>query len=162
MPTTLRFYLESSFWSRLVDRTDPARRRASRRFLRWAGPRHFLLTSELVRTEIEATQDPNQGRQIHRLYDAARKRNIPMVPEVRRVARELILRGALTPNHLADAYHVGYAIVSRVDALVTWNIRDLARPWTRRVVSDFCWERGLPELRIGNPQEVGRWLNVEI
>lgn len=156
----LRFYLESSFWSRLVDRSDPARRRITRRFLTWAVPRHYLLASDLVDAEMREIRDPDLRRQVLRRYAAVRKRTVPTVPEVGRIARDLIQRGCVTEKHLADAFHLGYAIVALADALVTWNLSDLARPHTRGIVSDYCWQRGFPEMRIGSPQEVGRWLNV--
>lgn len=160
MKTPLRLYLETSFWSRLVDRSDPSRRRISRRFLQWAVPRHYFLASDLVDAETREIRDPDLRRQVLRKYAMVRKRPVPTVPEVGRIARDLIRRGCVTEKHLADAFHLGYAIVARADALVTWNLSDLARPHTRRIVRDYCWQRGLPEMRVGSPQEVGRWLDV--
>lgn len=158
----LRLYVETSVWSRVVDRRDPVRRRATRKFVAWAIPRHFLFSSRLVLFELEHTQDPEMRRQVVRRYRDVRKRDIPTLSAVRDAAWELVRRGCVTENHLADAFHLGYAIAGRMDALITWNLRDLARPHTRKIVSDYCWQCGIPGLRIGNPQEVGQWLNVEI
>lgn len=162
MPTPLRLYLETSFWSRLVDRTDPVRRRATRRFLEWASRRHFLLASRLVTYELDDTRDPERRRQVSRLYRDVRTRTVPTLLSVYETAWELVRLGCVTQNHLADAFHLAYAISVRADALVTWNLHDLARPHTRRIVQGYCWRNDVPEVRIGDPVEVGRWLHVKI
>jgi hypothetical protein len=120
------------------------------------------LVSDLVRGELRETRDPDIRRSIVRQYHRAPKRLVPTTPRVRRVAWEIIDAGAVTENHLADAFHIAYSIVSRAYALVTWDVNHLAREHSRRVVRDYCWRLGLPELRIGTPIEVGRWLDVRI
>ena len=162
MAQGLRFYLESSFWARLVDRRDPRRRRATRRFQAWMDPRHFALVSDLVRAELRETQDPDLRRSVVRRYHRAGKKLVPTTPNVRRVAWDLVARGAVTENHLADAFHIAYSMVGRAFALVTWDVSDLAREHTRRIVREYCWLQGLPELRIGTPIEVAQWLDVRI
>lgn len=162
MPQGLRFYLETSFWARLADRLDPWRRRASRRFAEWMRPRHFALSSDLVAGELWETRDLNLRRAIVRRYVRTPRRIVPTSPRVRRVAWEIVEMGAVTENHLADAFHIAYSIEGRAFALVTWDVNDLARDHTRRRLREYCWRRGLPELRIGTPIEVGRWLDVRI
>lgn len=155
-------YLESSFWSRLVDRADPVRRRASRRFLEWLRPRHFVLVSNLVHVELWNTQDPQVRRQALRKYEASPKRVVTSSRRVTELAWEFVAAGGVTENHLADAFHIAYSIVGRADAMATWDVRHLARAHTRRIVEEHCWRRGIPLLRIGTPIEVGRWLDVKI
>ncbi len=98
-----------------------------------------------------------------RAMDAYRVRHLQYpATRLRRVAYELIALGCVTAKHLADAYHLAYAVLGRVDAVVTWNMADLARAHTREVLRDYCWRYGIPEIRIGNPSEVAGWLDVEI
>jgi predicted nucleic acid-binding protein len=162
MAQGLRFYLESSFWSRLVDRADPTRRRASRRFLEWMRPRHFALVSNLVRVELWNTQNSEVRNQALRKYEGSAKRMLTSTARVTGLAWELVRAGCVTENHLADALHIAYSIVGRADALVTWDVRHIARVQTRRIVEGYCWRQGIPALRIGTPIEVGRWLDVKI
>lgn len=162
MAQGLRFYLETSFWARMGDQRDPERRRATRRFAEWLRPRHFALVSDLVRGELRETRDQEVRRSIIRRFLRVAKKLVPTTPKIRRVAWEIIGTGAVTENHLADAFHSSYSIVGRAYALVTWDVNDLAREHTRRLVREYCWRRGIPELRIGTPIEVGRWLDVRI
>ncbi|HLY74108.1 MAG TPA: PIN domain-containing protein [Planctomycetota bacterium] len=158
----LRFYLESSFWSRLVDREDPTRRRASRRFLEWLRPRHFVLVSHLVQVELWRTRDAELRSQALRKYENASKRIVTSSSRVIEIAREIIAAGAMTENHLADAFHIAYSVVGRAEALVTWDVGQIARAHTRRIVDEYCWRLGIPAVRLGTPIEVGRWLDVKI
>jgi hypothetical protein len=121
-----------------------------------------VLTSLVVLLELQQTRDEELRRQSRRLYRLTRKRNVPTSARVKEIADDLQRLGAIGPAHVADALHLGYALIGQADALVTWNLADLARPHTRQIVSDYCWRRGLAEMRIGDPIEVGRWLDVRI
>ena len=158
----LRLYVETSVWSSLTDRTDPERRRETRRFLEWCRPRHRLLSSRVVLRELKGIRDSSLRRNALRLYESFRKRIVPENPQAERMARDLIRLGCVTENHLADAVHLAYTIFAGADALVTWNMGDLARPHTRMIVRGFCRRNGLPDIRIDSPVEVARWLGVRI
>jgi predicted nucleic acid-binding protein len=162
MTSPLRFYVETSVWSRVVDRADPIRRRATRAFLEWARPRHFLLTSRVVLVELRETRDRALRHQTVRKFQEVRARNVSWTLSVDQIAWDLVELGCVSENDLADALHLAYALIGKADALVTWNLADLARPHTRQIVRDYCWRHGLPEMRIGDPIEVGRWLDVRI
>jgi hypothetical protein len=125
-------------------------------------PRHFALASDLIRQELVETRDPDLRRQILRKYAKTSKRIVPTTGRVREAAWDLVRLGCVTENHLADAFHIAYSLVGRAYALVTWDVADLARERTRRLLREYCWRGGLPELRIGTPVEVGRWLDVRI
>jgi transposase InsO family protein len=141
---------------------DPERRRATRHFMAWLGPRHYALVSDLVHVELRETRDEGLRRQVERKYVRASKKTVPTTGRVREIAWALVAAGCVTENHLADAFHIAYSIRGGADALVTWNLQDLAREHTRRILRDYCWEHGHPELRVGTPVEVGRWLGVKI
>ena len=89
-------------------------------------------------------------------------RPIQTTEKVRAAAWDLVRLGCVTENHLADAFHLAYSVVGGADALITWDLRDLAREQTRKVLRDYCWRQGLAEIRIGTPIEVAKWLDVKI
>ena len=155
-------YLETSFWLRLADRQNPARRRATARFLRWARIRFHLRISPEVRAEVHETSDPALRHPMRRKIERVRPRTVTGGARVDRLVAELLLHGVLTRAHLADLYHIGYALLGGTDYLVTWDIGDLAREQTRRRVTEFCVATGRKALMIGTPVEVARWLGTRI
>jgi hypothetical protein len=62
---------------------------------------------------------------------------------------------------LADLKHVGYAVFGRADALVTWDVRSLAREKVRTFIASWCRREGLVAPKIGTPGEVAQWLNLK-
>ncbi|MBI2901223.1 MAG: hypothetical protein HYY17_13655 [Planctomycetes bacterium] len=156
-------YLEASFWRRLVDQDDPDRRRATYAFLTRIARRCDLRISRMVVAELTEVRDPELRRRLRRKIEGERVRPITVGIRVDRLVVDLLRAGVLGRGHLADLYHVGYAVAGRCDYLVTWDADDLARPWTQRKVEEFCRGAGLKVVRIGTPVEVGeRWLGVRI
>jgi predicted nucleic acid-binding protein len=159
-PTVL--YLETSFWLRLTDRQNPVQRRATATFLKWARKRFRLLISPEVRAEVHGTRSLALRHPMRRKIDRARPRTVTGGIRVDRLVAELVLHGVLTPRHLADLFHIGYALLGGADYLVTWDVGDLAREGTRRWVTEFCVATGRKALMIGTPVEVARWLGTRI
>ncbi len=84
-------------------------------------------------------------------------------PLVREIAEELLLQGGWGAKEIEDTLHIGYAIVSGADVLVTWDEADLARDKTRRLVRALCRRRGWEPLDIATPEEVlDEWLGIKI
>ena len=78
------------------------------------------------------------------------------------IVKELLDRKVLTDRHLADVYPIAYSIWGRVDYLVTWDTRDLAREWTRNRVTEYGVESGRKALVIDTPIEVAKCLGARI
>jgi hypothetical protein len=74
--------------------------------------------------------------------------------QVGTVADRVIEMGGLTERSRVDALHVGYAVANGMDALVSWNMRDLVKLKTKRVVGAICRLLGYPELEIVTPEQV--------
>jgi hypothetical protein len=53
-------------------------------------------------------------------------------------------------------------MIHGADALVTWNMADIARPKMRRVASELAGELGIQGIPLGTPQEILRWLESAI
>ena len=162
MKTRFRLYLETSFWRRLGDSADWKRRRTTYRFLRAVESRHDLFISRWVTDEISQIPDMLERRQIRRKIDDSGSRTLTENRQIERAAFELL---ALTGNNnrlLADMWHLGYTVVSGLDALVTWDMRDLARDRTRTAAQVYGRRHGMEVPLIGTPEEVAQWLNLKI
>ena len=156
-------YLESSFWRRLLDQHDPDRRRTTYSFLKKVARRSRLRISRMVLAELVAVRDLSLRRRLLRKMYRERIRNVTTSSHVDRRVREWTEAAWLGQAQLADLYHIAYAVFGGCDYLVSWDEGHLARPWTQRLVEEYCREKGLKRLRIGTPVEVAeRWLGIKI
>ena len=60
----------------------------------------------------------------------------------------------MTDRSAVDALHLSTAMINGMDALVSWNMKDLVRLKTRRLIAGFCRSDGYKELDIVTPEEV--------
>jgi len=157
-----RLYLDTSFWNRLPDRQNFQMRRDSYHFLNRACVRQEILVSPLVIAEVEETPDPEERRIIERMIRKQRPERLGPQPRVGTIARTLWQEGGWGKRMLVDLTHVGYAIVCRADALVTWDSRTLARDRVRTVVQAYCRRERLDAPLIGSPEEVAKWLELRM
>lgn len=157
-----RLYLESSFWKRLGDAIDDPRRRLSYRFLNQARRNCRLIVSSIVHDEIHRTPEPAERRLLRRRLAESRIHNIPVTRRILDLAEELRLAGGWNARQFADMVHLSCAILYPCDALVTWNLRDLAREKLRKVAGRIAASRGLVAPVVGTPLEVARWLGLKI
>jgi hypothetical protein len=72
------------------------------------------------------------------------------------------MEGMFGRKMVADLTHLGYAIIGRADAVVTWNFRTLAREKVRLVLDVFCRREGYTPPLVGTPEEVAKWLKLTI
>ncbi len=158
----LRFYLDASFWMRLSDPPEDVRRRLSYHFLNRSCLRLELLTSPLVAKELRDDPDPEALRTVERQFGRQNPDLIPHKAQAEAIGRELRDRGGFGERRLADLIHVGYAVLGRADALVTWDVKTLAREHVRTVVKRWGKELQRPVPRIGTPLEVAAWFGLRI
>lgn len=162
MKRRFRIYCETSFWDRLADPTHPNRRSASYAFLDAILHRHDLYISPLVLEEVDATPDPEERRMIRRRLRRAHPKLVSGQFRAQLMARTLREEGGFGGRILADLTHVGYSIIVGADALVTWDVRGLAREEMRQVVNAYCKRNDLAAPLIGTPPEVAKWLSIAI
>jgi hypothetical protein len=155
-----RLYLDSSIWNRLADPENFQMRRDSYHFLNRACVRHEILTSPVVVAEVRETPDSDERRIIERHLRKHRPERVGWHPKAASIARALQAEGGWGARRLVDLTHVGYAIVSRADALVTWDARTLAHPRVRTIVQAYCRRERLEAPLIGTPKEVAQWLGL--
>ena len=66
----------------------------------------------------------------------------------------LLRRGALQSNARMDADHIAVAAVNGVDYLLTWNLKHIANPATRRVLEELCRSAGFEPPLICTPKSL--------
>ncbi|MBI2920712.1 MAG: hypothetical protein HYY18_06460 [Planctomycetes bacterium] len=157
-----KLYIETSVWKRLADPAMDWRRRATFRFLRTVGRHHQLLVSHVVRKEIDQTPDQAERKLLRRRLYAASPGFLTPPIHLKATVMELLASGGWSERKFQDMQHLAFAILSKADALVSWDVGDLARPKTRRIVEKWCRGRRLDSPFLGTPLEVARWLGFEI
>ena len=151
-----RLYLETSFWSRLAERVYLARRRASYRFLNSSCRGQTLLISALVVEEVEDSRDVGARRVMMRQIRRIRPKLVGGRSRAVTAARRIMEEAGFGERMLADLTHVAYAVFGRADAVVTWNMRTLARSKVRLAVHAYCRKHDRKAPLIGSPEEVAR------
>ena len=162
MKERLRLYLDTSVWSALSPASDARMRRLTSQFLFRVAWRHRLLTSKLVFRELDRIANVEIRRAIRRRVRDYRPRVVTGTSQVHRTADDLIQVGCLPERDIADLYHIAYTIAAKADALVTWDMGDLARPRTRLIVGAYLRGLGRADIPIETPEGVARWLGVKI
>jgi predicted nucleic acid-binding protein len=76
----------------------------------------------------------------------------PLAVDIGRVIR-------LPASKAADAFHLAYAIVYKVDCLLTWNCAHFVNALTRRRLYDYCRQNDLWLPVVCTPEEMigGKW-----
>jgi predicted nucleic acid-binding protein len=151
-------FLETSFWIRIFDREDPARRRTTRLFLHIASRKLRWFLSATVRGELQAAPDLALRRAAARQVNAERPRTLTQTRRAARILDELLDRRIGTPARAADMMQLSIAIDGGMDFLVTWDVRHLANERVNRMVRDYCRQNGYNPIRIGTPEQVLEWL----
>jgi predicted nucleic acid-binding protein len=154
---TLRLYIETSVWSHWYADDTPERRDETHAFLEHCAARStevLLYVSDAVLRELGAAPG-EKGALLLGLVE----RFAPDVLEETRAADELaqayLEHEALPGGAVVDAIHAALATVHRVDALVSWNCRDLANLVRRRKINGVNAMMGyVPALEIVTPLEV--------
>ncbi len=164
----LRFYTDTSFWLRLVDRKQHLKRAWTYDFLNRSADRHKFLMSGLVLDELKGW--PAEARhKIGRKMKRVRARILSGDAWAERFSGSLQELGGFNPSRVDDLKHVGYAVGGGVDALLTWDVNTLACDPVRRACDPVrracalvCRRLGRPAPLMGTPLEVAAWLGLQI
>lgn len=145
MPTPPpRVYVETTVVSYLTSRRSrdllvAARQQVTAEWWERAAEHFELVTSAVVVDEAGAG-DPAMAARRLALLDGLRA--LPVTPDTRALAHDLLRAGALPAKALGDALHLAVAAVGRADFLATWNLRHLAGPTVRRRLERELLARG--------------------
>jgi len=147
----LRICLDTSVFGARRDDRVPDRRTLTEEF--WGRIEAFeASTSELTRREISRTREP--GLRAEMLALLARVAIISLTDEMERLAERYVESGVFSPRSVEDALHVAAAVLSRQDALLSWNFRHLVNRRRRAQIQQVNALLGLPMIEILAPPEL--------
>ena len=150
----MRLYLDTSVMGALFDVEMPERIRITRELLDLiVEGRHVGVISNIVLEEID--QSPKELKE--KLVNEIRKVPFQVIAEDENSAdlleiyeqEDFIRKGARL-----DLRYLSVATVYGVDAVVSWNFRDIVNIRTRRAVHSVNLRLGYPLIEIVSPEEV--------
>ena len=150
----MKLYLDTSVWNFRLNIHVPDKQRITQEFFGALQGVHEPFVSILVLEELGRTPEEVRRSALFSHLEQVSPGFLNWVPEVGAIADRVIEMGGLTERSRADAVHVGYAVVHGMDALVSWNMHDLVKLKTKRIVAGVCRLLGYKELEIVTPEEV--------
>lgn len=151
----LSIYVETSVWSHAFADDAPESRDATLEFLEAARQgKYDLFVSEIVLAEISQASHELAAR-LRQLLEELDPAFLEFDEDMDRLAQEFLQRGALPRSRIEDAQHVAVAVVSELDALVSWNYRHLVNVRRRETFHQISVMNGYYKpLHIVTPREV--------
>ena len=150
----MRLYLDTSVIGALFDSEMPQRIEITRALLRSIiKGKHTGIISNIVLEEIERSPEEFKEKII------AEMRKIPLqIISEDEVSADLLeiyeKEGFIRRGARLDLRHLAVATVNGVDAVVSWNFRDIVNIRTRRSVHSTNLRLGYPLIEIVSPEEV--------
>jgi predicted nucleic acid-binding protein len=150
----MRLYLDTSVIGALFDSEMPQRVEITRALLRTlVKGKHSGIISNVVLEEIERSPEEFKEKII------AEMSKIPLqVISENEASADLLesyeKEGFIRRGARLDLRHLAVATVSAVDAVVSWNFRDIVNIRTRRSVHSTNLRLGFPLIEIVSPEEV--------
>ena len=149
-----RLYLDTSVFGALFDDEDPARVRATRRLLGMLAAGQY---EAHVGREVLAEINRAPARVRDRLLEAMENLR-PTILDPTPASEELFnfywATGLFRKGSRMDARHLAVATVAGMDALVSWNYRDMVNLERKRVVHSVNIRHGYHMIDIVSPLEV--------
>ena len=156
-------YLDTSVASYLTARLNRSvliarRQRMTRVWWQRYRQRHTLLISDRVLAEADAGDRTAAAERQHALRGIVA---LPVSPEARDLAKQLIGGAQLPTGAGADAEHIAVAAINSVRLLLTWNCKHLANPFIRSAVVHTCEANGVRCPEICTPEQLMRTYEYE-
>ena len=150
----MRLYLDTSVIGALFDSEMPQRMEITRALLRSIiKGKHTGIISNIVLEEIE--RSPEEFKE--KIIAEMRKIPLQIISEDEASADLLEIyekEGFIRRGARLDLRHLAVATVNGVDAVVSWNFRDIVNIRTRRSVHSTNLRLGFPLIEIVSPEEV--------
>ena len=111
--------------------------------------KYRLFASDVVYEEA-SKGDPTAAQE--RLEVLKELTLLTSLPEVRRLANELVFAKALPAKASEDAAHIAIAAVWKMDYLLTWNMRHMDNAFMKPHIEAVCIRMGFKAPTICNPE----------
>jgi hypothetical protein len=151
----IRLYLDTSVISEID--TDSWRGKITREFFRIVAQtnEYELVISPVAITELFDSPPEKRDKFIAFVANTPHI-ELPINQDAENLAWLYVLEDVLTDNHINDLTHIAYAVLSRCDYVISWNMRHLVNPKTINRVNDvnllnhfYCIFISTPQLFTG-------------
>lgn len=147
----LRIYLDTSVFCAYYDERVTDRQAETEEF--WKRINQFEISiSELTLQELDQTPNSKLKEKYKNLLKGMTSH--PVTEEMKALAQQYLNAGVFTPPMFNDALHVGAAVLTRQDVLVSWNFKHLVNRRRRALVNQVNISKELPTIEIVAPPEV--------
>ena len=150
-----RLYLEASPIIMVNPDQDPIRRAITQEFFRIVAEKpdeYELFTSPVVTEELDKAKTEEKRRVTVAFLETIRYTELPENDEAENLAWIYTIDGVLSQASMDDLRHVAYAVVSRCDYIVTWNMRHLANDRTEMRVNSVNANENYTKISIVTPE----------
>jgi len=134
---------------------DPIRRAITQEFFRIVAEKpdeYELFTSPVVTEELDKAKTEEKRRVTVAFLETIRYTELPENDEAENLAWIYTIDGVLSQASMDDLRHVAYAVVSRCDYIVTWNMRHLANDRTEMRVNSVNANENYTKISIVTPE----------
>ena len=150
-----RLYLEASPIIMVNPDQDPIRRAITQEFFRIVAEKpdeYELFTSPVVTEELDRAKTEEKRRATVAFLETIRYTELPENGEAENLAWIYTIDGVLSQANMDDLRHVAYAVVSRCDYIVTWNMGHLANDRTEMRVNSVNANENYTKISIVTPE----------
>ena len=129
-----RLYLEASPIIRIDDNNSPTRQVITREFFHIVAEKsdeYELFVSPVTIDEINSAKTTEEKRKASAVFlETIHYTELPENDEAENLVRTYAIDGVLSQASIDDLRHIAYAVVSRCDYIITWNMGHLANERT--------------------------------
>ena len=144
-------YLETSVVSAYYDDRDSQRQIFTLNFWK-ISPEYEVYVSQIVQTELEATQEKTlRSKFVELIKDVS---VLKISEEEESLGNKYIQSGIIPLKYRNDAYHVAVATINALDYMVSWNMEHMVKVKTRRMVNLVNLQNGYKSIEIITPTEL--------
>lgn len=108
--------------------------------------------SDLTLQELEGA--PDRVRTLVESIPARYVIAVELNDEARLLAQRYIAEGAVTKKHLVDAQHIAMATIEHVDAIASWNFKEMVNVFRIRKYNAVNLRNGYSLIDIRTPKEL--------
>jgi len=153
-------YLETSIFGFYFDenpRNILKRESVKRLFAQIKAGLFIPITSPITVKELSKAPSPLRESLLSLLSDLECEIVGDNEEEIESLSQKYIREGVVPEKYADDARHIAYAVVNKVDVLVSYNLEHIANEWKIRRINSVNIKEGYPLLSVRTPEEVIRY-----
>ncbi len=151
MNRKLKVYLDTSVISYLEQEDVPEKMADTRQLWKmFKNKKYDVYLSTVTLREIERCSEPKKTKLIDYLNEI-QFTTLDITDDVVAIAEKIIDMGILTKKSFDDCQHIGAAIVSECDCIISWNFKHIVNVKTIKGVRAITNLEGYKMIEIWNP-----------